>query len=341
MADVNRYEPVESPDETTIFAYHDLTPPEPGDVYEARRIVRRYLPTTPLVRSEFLSEETGADVYFKREDTLPTGAFKVRGGVTLGHRLSEEFREAGLIAASTGNHGQSVAYAGREFDVPVTIAVPSDPNPEKVAAMERFGADVVPTGADYDEAREWAERRAAEEGLRYVHSANEPDLVAGVGTAGIEVLEALPAVDRLVTPIGGGSGAAGYCLTVGAIGGADVVGVQSAAADATYRAYHEGHLDAMETATTEAEGISSRAPFALTVEVLRDRLDDLITVPEEAIWESVRDVLATDRVLIEGASAAAVAAVRSMDDLAGETVVVPVTGRNLSTEKLRRAVTPA
>ena len=334
---MSEFDPVDSPDSTTVFGYHDLTPPTPADVYAARRVVRRYLPATPLTRSEFLSAETGADVYLKREDTLPTGAFKVRGGVTLGHHLPTRFREAGLIAASTGNHGQSVAYAGREFGVPVTIAVPADPNPEKVAAMERFGAEVVPHGADYDEAREWAERRAAEDGLRYVHSANEPLLVAGVGTAGLEVLDDLPEVDRVVVPVGGGSGAAGYCLTVGAAGGATVVGVQSDAADATYRAYHGGHLDPQDAVATDAEGIASRAPFALTVEVMRERLDEMVRVAESAIWESVADVLAEERLVVEGASASAVAALREMD-VAGETVVVPITGRNLSGEKLRRAV---
>jgi len=334
---MSQFDPVDSPDATTIFPYHDLTPPDPSDVYEARPIVNRYLPETPLVRSEMLSAETDAEVYLKREDTLPTGAFKVRGGITLGHRLSEEFREAGLVAASTGNHGQSVAYAGRTFDVPVTIAVPGDPNPEKVAAMEQFGAEVVPHGEDYDDAREWAEQKAAEDGLRYVHSANEPDLVAGVGTAGLEVLDELPEVDRVVSPVGGGSGAAGYCLTVGAVGDAEVIGVQSDAGDATYRAYHEGHLDPQESLATEAEGIASRAPFALTVELMRERLDDLVRVPEEDIWESVRDVLAEERLVIEGASASAIAALRRMD-VAGETVVVPVTGRNLSSAKLRRAV---
>ncbi|MFB6201754.1 MAG: threonine/serine dehydratase [Halorhabdus sp.] len=334
---MRQFDPVDSPDATTIFPYHDLTPPGPSDVYEARPIVNRYLPKTPLVQSEMLSAEMDAEVYLKREDTLPTGAFKVRGGVTLGHRLPEEFREAGLIAASTGNHGQSVAFAGRTFDVPVTIAVPGDPNPEKVAAMERFGAEVVPQGEDYDDAREWAERKAAEDGLRYVHSANEPDLVAGVGTAGLEVLDELPEVDRVVSPVGGGSGAAGYCLTVGAIGDAEVIGVQSDAADATYRAYHEGHLDPQESLSTEAEGIASRAPFALTVELMRERLDDLVRVPEEDIWETVHDVLAEERLVIEGASASAIAALRRMD-VAGETVVVPVTGRKLSSAKLHRAV---
>lgn len=333
-----RYDPVDSPDATTLFPYHDLTPPTPRDVLAARPVVDQYLPKTPLVRSEFLSAETGAEVYLKREDTLPTGAFKVRGGVTLGHRLPEEFQDVGLIAASTGNHGQSVAYTGRLFDLPVTIAVPENPNPEKVAAMERFGADVVATGVDYDEAREWAEQRAAETGQRYVHSANEPDLLAGVGTAGLEVLDELPEVDRVVSPVGGGSGASGYCLTLGAIGGAEVVGVQSDAADATYRAFHEGHLDPQESVRTEAEGIASRAPFALTVEVMRERLTDLVRVPEASIWESVRDVLAEERLVVEGASASAIAALRRMDDVAGKTVVVPTTGRNLSGAKLRRAV---
>lgn len=334
---MTEYEPVESPDATTVFPYHDLAPPTPADVYEARQIVSRYLPRTPLVRSETLSEEAGGDVYLKREDTLPTGAFKVRGGVTLGHRLGDEFRETGLVAASTGNHGQSVAYAGREFDVPVTIAVPNDPNPEKVAAMETFGATVVERGADYDEAREWAEERAAEEGHRYVHSANEPDLVAGVGTAGIEVVEDLPAVDTLVCPVGGGSSAAGYCLSVGAVGGADVVGVQSEAADATYRAFHEGHLEPGERVETTAEGIASRVPFALTMGIMRERLADMRRVSEDAIRGTIRHMLLEERIVVEGASAAALAAVREMD-ADGDTVVVPVSGRNLSTAKLQRAL---
>nr|WP_269319674.1 pyridoxal-phosphate dependent enzyme [Halobellus rufus] len=159
---------------------------------------------------ETLSAELDADIYIKREDTLPTGAFKVRGGVTLVSQLDERFRDPGLIAASTGNHGQSIAYAGREFDVPVTIVVPEEANPSKVTAMERLGATVVFHGSDFDTAREHAEELAAEEGYRYVHSANEPALVAGVGTAGLEVVEDLPDIDYLVCPIGGGSSAAGY-----------------------------------------------------------------------------------------------------------------------------------
>ncbi|WP_132058588.1 threonine ammonia-lyase [Halorussus amylolyticus] len=333
------YQPVESPDATTVFPYHDLTPPTTKDVFRARRIVSKYLPKTPLVRSELLSEELDADVYLKREDTLPTGAFKVRGGITLGARLDDEFREQGLIAASTGNHGQSVAYAGREFGLPVTIAVPDDPNPGKVRSMERMGATVEERGEGYDAAREWAENQAAEKGYRYVHSANEPDLVAGVGTAGLEVLDELPDVDTVFCPVGGGSGAAGYCLTLGAISDARVVGVQAEGANAVYRGFHEGHLDPGDGTNTTAEGIASHVPFALTMEIMRGRLADLETVNDDEIWDAVVAMFREENITIEGASGAAIAAaLRAGDDLAGQTVVVPTSGRNVAGDKLIRAL---
>ncbi|WP_152042496.1 threonine ammonia-lyase [Salinigranum salinum] len=330
---MSQYTPVDSPDETTIFPYHDLTPPTTRDVYAARRIVSRELPRTPLVRSEPLSAELDADVYLKREDTLPTGAFKVRGGVTLVSGLDAEFREAGLVAASTGNHGQSIAYAGRAFDVPVSIVVPREANPSKVTAMERLGATVVHHGADFDEAREHAERLATEEGYRYVHSANEPPLVAGVGTAGLEIVEDLPEIDYLFCPVGGGSGASGYCLTVGALTDATVVGAQSAAAPAMHRAWAEGTLDPHDRMETFAEGVATRVPFALTTELLRDRLDEFRLVSEDAIRRGVRDVFTRETIVMEGACATSLAAMRQRpEELRGKTVVFPVSGRNIAPE---------
>jgi threonine dehydratase len=330
-----RYTPVESPDETTVFPYHDLTPPSTADVAAARKVVRQHLPETPLVRSEALSAELDAEVYLKRDDTLPTGAFKVRGGVNLVATLDDEFRERGLLAASTGNHGQSIAWAGREFDVPVTIGVPADANPEKIAAMEQFGAEVIQHGPDYDAAREHIEHLAAERQARYVHSGNEPKLVAGVGTAGLEVVDDLPSVDRVFCPVGGGSAAAGYCLTVGALTDAAVVGVQAAAAPAVHDAWRDGTLDPHERVETMAEGVATRVPFALTLEVLRERLDDFRLVSESAIREGVRDLFVDEHIVIEGACATGVAAARQAgDELAGETVVIPVSGRNIAAEKL-------
>ncbi|MFW5937786.1 MAG: threonine ammonia-lyase [Halanaeroarchaeum sp.] len=333
------YEPVDSPDETTVFPYHDLEPPTTADVYRARRVVRRHLPRTPLVRSEHLSAEFDADVYLKREDTLPTGAFKVRGGVYLGSQLDDEFRERGLIAASTGNHGQSVAFAGRTFEVPVTIVVPEDANPSKVTAMEQLGADVRFHGDAYDDAREWAEELAASEGYRYVHSANEPALVAGVGTAGLEVVEDLPEIDVLITPVGGGSSASGYCLTVGELTDASVIGVQSTAAPAMHRAWSEGTLEPHEKMETFAEGMATRVPFAVTTAVLRDRLDEFELVDDAAIERGVRELLTEDRIPAEGASAASLAAMRARkEELRGQTVVFPISGRNVSPALIRRVL---
>ncbi|QLH81375.1 threonine ammonia-lyase [Halosimplex pelagicum] len=333
------YHPVESPDETTIFPYHDLTPPTTADVYHAHQVVSRYLSQTPLVRSEFLSAEFGADVYLKREDILPTGAFKVRGGINLVSQLDDGFHDPGLISASTGNHGQSIAYAGRMFDIPVTIVVPEDANPSKVTEMERLGAAVRFHGDAFDDAREHAEELAADEGYRYVHSANEPALVSGVGTAGLEIVEDLPDIDYLFCPVGGGSSAAGYCLTVGTLTEATVIGAQSEAAPAMHRAWTEGHLASHEQMETSAEGIATRVPFALTMNVLRNQLPEFDLVSEHAIKEGVRDLFTEERIPAEGACAASLAAMRQrQEELRGQTVVFPISGRNISPATLRSIV---
>lgn len=331
-----RYDPIDSPDETTIFAYHDLTPPTTADVYRARKTIAPHLPRTPLIRCEWLSDELDADVYLKREDTLPTGAFKVRGGLNLVTTIERAFRESGLIAASTGNHGQSIAYAGRAFDVPVVICVPEDANPSKVAAIERLGARVEHRGQTYDDAREHAERLAVEEGYRYVHSANEPALIAGVGTAGLEIVEELPDLDVLFSPVGGGSSASGYCLTVGALTDATVIGVQSAAAPAVYHAWQESTLEPSDTMETFAEGLATQVPFALTMEILQERLDEFVLVDDPALKDSMRRMLEEAQIVMEGAAATGVsAAFARREALAGKTVAFPVSGRNIGMEKLR------
>lgn len=319
-------------------------PPTTADIYDAARTVRKYLPKTPLVRSDTLSAAFDADVYLKREDTLPTGAFKVRGGVNFAANLPAAQRERGLVTASTGNHGQSTAYAGREFDVPVTIVVPEETNPAKVAAIRRLGAMVEHHGKDMDSAVAHAMERAgtgmtesekvANEGPRFVHPANEPRLVAGVATAGLSVVEELPDVDYVVCPIGGGSSATGYCLTASRLASARVVGVQPTGADAVYRALH-GNRTPCERIDTCAEGLAVGTAFDLPLSVLREELHDVLRVEDDAIRRRVYQLLNEEGIIAEGAAAASVAGAAALDEkLTGRTVVLPISGRNLSTAKL-------
>jgi threonine dehydratase len=288
------------------------------------------------VYSDFLSEELDAEVYLKRDDVLPTGAFKIRGGLVLAAHMQRQESPTTLITASTGNHGQSISYAGRELGVPVEIVVPVDANESKVRAMERLGATVRQHGNSMEEAFAWAQERADEEGFRFVHPANEPQIIAGVATAGLEVVQELPSVDVVFSPVGSGSYASGYCLTAGALAGADVIGVQSHGADASYRAWHSGSMDSIDEVSTFAEGIAVGTPFELTMHVLREHLADFIRVSDDDLRTAIRRMLDEEHILAEAAGVASVAgAYASRDRLAGSTVVLPICGRNLSTAKLR------
>src|SRR6266699_4748180 len=200
------------------------------DVLLAQRQIRPYLSRTPLHSYPAINTLLGTAAYIKHENYQPVGAFKVRGGINLISQLSPEERERGVIAASTGNHGQSVAYAARLFGVQAIIVVPENANPGKVAAMEGMGAEVIKHGATYDESKLHCETLAREHGYRYIHSGNEPLLIAGVGTEALEMLVDQPDLDSIFVPIGGGSGAAGVCIAAHAINPAiQVIGVQSEA----------------------------------------------------------------------------------------------------------------
>src|SRR5689334_12636102 len=218
--------------------------PDLADVLAARQRIAPYLQPTPLYRYPTLDAMTGARMRVKHENHQPVGAFKVRGGVNLVSQLTADERRRGVIAASTGNHGQSVAYAADLFGVRAVICVPEQANPVKVESMRALGAEVVFHGADFDEAREHCEKLAAEQSFRYVHSGNEPALVAGVATCTLEILEARPDVEAIVVPVGGGSsGASGACIVAKAVRPSiEVIGVQSEAAPAAYRSWRAGAL---------------------------------------------------------------------------------------------------
>jgi threonine dehydratase len=309
--------------------------PTLADVLEARRRISPHLRPTPLFAYPALNELVGAEVFVKHENHQPVGAFKVRGGINLISQLSPEERERGVIAASTGNHGQSIAYAARLFGVRATICAPDEANPVKVASMRGLGAELVFHGRDYDEAREHCEQLASERGHRYVHSGNEPQLIAGVGTETLEILEQQPKIDAIIVPIGGGSGAAGACIVAKAINPAiRVIGVQSEAAPAAYRSWRERRLveDRMETF---AEGLATRTAFELPQRILWRWLDEFVLVSDDEIRTAQALMIESTRNLVEAAGAAPLAAaLRLREQLAGKRTALSLSGGNASREQL-------
>jgi threonine dehydratase len=310
--------------------------PTLADVHEARGRIAPHLRPTPLYGYPALDELVGTQVFVKLENHQPVGSFKVRGGVNLVSQLSAEERERGIIAASTGNHGQSLAFAGRAFGVPVTICVPEQANPVKVASMRGLGAELVFHGRDYDDAREHCEHLARTHGRRYVHSGNEPLLIAGVATGTLEILEERPEVDTIIVPIGGGSGAAGACIAAKAIRPeVEVIGVQSDAAPAAYRSWRERRLveDRMETF---AEGLATRTAFELPQRILWKSLDDFVLVGDDEIRRAQRLMIETTRNLVEAAGAAALAAALQLRErVVGTRVALVLSGGNATPEQLR------
>src|SRR6266568_1564437 len=309
--------------------------PDLADVLAARQRIASYLRPTPLYRYPALDAMTGAQVWVKHENHQPVGAFKVRGGVNLVSQLSADERRRGVIAASTGNHGQSVAYAANLFGVRAVICMPVQANPVKVESMRALGAEVVFHGRDFDEAREHCEKQATEHGYRYIHSGNEPSLVAGVATYTVEIFEAQPDTEVIVVPIGGGSGAAGACVVAKAVrSSAEVIGVQSEAAPAAYRSWRSGAL-VRDSTSTFAEGLATRTAFELPQQIMRDLLDDFVLVTEERLREATRLMISKTRNLVEPAGAAALAAVLTAPGrFKGRTIALICSGGNISPAQL-------
>ena len=323
--------------------------PTLDDVLAAREFIAPYLPKTPLVRSEKLSALLGCDYYLKCENVQPIGAFKVRGGVNLVGTAPETEKAKGIVTASTGNHGQSIAYAGRLFGVPVIIYAPAENvNETKMRAMRALGADVRLHGRDFDEARLETERAAEREGYRYVHSANEPKLIAGVGTIGLEIFEDLPDVDVIIAPAGGGSCASGNCIVAKHVKpNVQVIAVQSKAAPAMWHAWKNRALDEYPTMKTEHEGLATRVPFEMPSRILWDLLDDFLLVTDDEINEAIRLLAVNAKQIAEGAGAASLAGALQLRDqgaLKGKKVVGILTGGNIPPERfasLMKSPSPA
>ena len=309
------------------------------DVYRARQTISPFFQRTPLHYSLGLSELLEAEVYLKHEEYLPLGAFKSRGGINLLSNLSDEEKQRGLITSSTGNHGQSIASAGREFGVRVLIGLPRNANPVKVAAMQALGAELIFHGESFDDAREHCERLAREEGYRYVHAVNEPLLIAGVGTAALEIIEDLPDVDVMILPLGGGSGISGACIVAKAIDPSiQVYAVQSEAAPAAYLSWKQGEM-VQAPMSTFAEGIATQSGYELPQRIMADLLDDFLLVSDDDIRRAIGLLVEKAHTLAEPAGATALAgAVKHGDKLRGKKVSITISGANITAERLAEAL---
>ena len=314
--------------------------PEPTikDVFEARRRIGSQVHRTPLRRYPVLCEMLDADVWVKHENMQMLGSFKVRGGINLVSHTSEEERERGFITASTGNHGQSIAYAASSNGASCTVVVPVGANPVKMASMRKLGATVIEHGPTFDEAKKYSEQLAAEEGMRYVHPADEPLLVAGVGTYALEIHEELADINTILVPIGAGSGACGCCIVSDALSpSTKVIGVQSSSARSVHESWRYGEGPTIDSPMqTEAEGIATGSSYDFPVGILRNRLHDFELVDDAQLRSAIVTMFETTRNIVEHAGAAPLAAALSQRSRwKGRRIVLVASGGNLSVPQLK------
>ena len=300
------------------------------DLQQAAEVVSSHLSATSQIKWPLLCQRTGADVWVKHENHLPTGAFKVRGGVVLAHRSCQSGAMGGLISATRGNHGQSLGWAGARFGLPVTIVVPHGNSPEKNAAMRAHGVRLIEHGTDFEEARDEAHRRAAREDLRFVASFG-PDLVVGVATYALELFRHAPPLDAVYVPIGLGSGICGTILTRDLLGlQTRVIGVQSTGADCYARSFAAGALVAGNRADTRADGIAVRQPDPEALRIILAGAERVVTVPDTMIAAAIRAYWTDTHNLIEGAGAAPLAALLGEAEIMrGQRVGLIASGGNI------------
>jgi len=313
-----------------------LTAPTIEDIREAKLTAGKHILRTPLRRYPILSELLDADVWVKHENFQLLGSFKVRGGINLVSQTSQKEREKGFVTASSGNHGQSIAYASKAFNAPCTIVLPEGSNPVKAGSITAMGAKLIFHGDVFERSRERAVELAKNEGMRFVCAANEPDLIAGVGTYSLEIHDDLDQIDVLIVPVGAGSGASGACIVTDAISpSTHVVGVQSANAPAAFHAWNSGRFEIYPMSTT-AEGLATESAYPLPIGILREKLNEFLLVQDSEITSAIKHYVHATRSLVEHAGAASLAAaLKIKDSLKGKRVVLVASGGNITTDQLK------
>jgi threonine dehydratase len=323
----------------------DAWPITLDDVLSARERIRPHLAATPMRRYAPLDDEVGHGirVHVKHENHQPTNAFKVRNALSALTRLSDDQRRRGVIAATRGNHGQGVAWAGARLGVPVVICVPRGNNPDKNRAVRGLGAELVEDGRDYDESVEVAGRIAAERGLHMVHSTNDRDIIAGAGTIALEMLEQAPELEAMVVAVGGGSQAVGALTVARALRpGMPVHGAQAARASAIHDGWHRGEPVSLPSADTFADGLATRHCYDMTFGALRAGLAGFVALDEAELATAVRLMLRATHNLAEGAGAAGLGGLlRVAPALAGRHVGVILSGANIDEATLAKVLSGA
>ena len=318
-------------------------PPDPtfDDVLAARKRLSEHLAPTPCYESISLGRTLGLRLFIKYENHQPTVAFKVRGTLNKVLNLTQDDRDRGVVTASMGNHGLGVCWAARLTGVRATIVMPEKANPDKVEAMRNLGAEVVFHGEDFEEANERALELEREKGFIYFHAANDPWIIAGHGTVGLEMMEQAPDLDVLVVPVGAGGLISGVSLAAKSLKpGIEVIGVQAKNVAPFYRSRQEGRLVQLDSAATFAEGLASRFPTILPFRMIDRLVDDIIVATEEEMRRGIVLLLEKTHNLAEGAGAAGTAGVVKLHErLAGRTVGTILSGGNLNRHVLERALT--
>lgn len=311
-----------------------------ADIWEAHKLLKPRLHHTALDPSRTLHEITGTDIYLKAENQQRSGSFKVRGASFKVSRLTEKERKRGVIAASAGNHAQGVAIAAAQAGVPCTIVMPEGAPLAKIMATQGYGAQVVLHGMTYDDAYNHCLEIQQQSGASFVHAFDDPDVIAGQGTLGLEMLSDLPDADALVVPIGGGGLISGIAIAAKALRpNITVIGVQAAGSASTLASLDAGTLRELPTINTIADGIAVKRPGELTFEIIRQLVDEVVAVKDEAIISAVLLLMERHKMLVEGAGAVGVAALLSGTlKLPGKKVLVPLTGGNIDINLVGRFI---
>lgn len=316
------------------------TPVTIADIWEAYKLLKPRLHHTPLAPSRTLRDITGADIYLKAENMQRSGSFKVRGASYKISRLSKEEYSHGVIAASAGNHAQGVAIAAAQYDISCTIVMPETAPLAKVTATQGYGAEVVLHGFTYDDAYQYCLELQQETGATFIHAFDDPDIIAGQGTLGLEMLSDLPDADALIIPIGGGGLIAGITIAARALRpNIKIIGVQAEGAASCRASLDAGELRTLPSITTIADGIAVKRPGTLTFPIIQNLVDDVVIVNDEEIIGAVLLLMERSKMLVEGAGAVGVAAMLSgVVKLDGKRVLVPLTGGNIDINLVGRFI---